>query len=158
MAPRSNSAAQSNDAAPALTRTYEIQKFSGGRWVLDSVADDKKVAIEMSAALMKSGRAPGGVQVMSVQRGRDGQFSEVRIHRAMPNDGAAEKPAAAPAPKAEIKVEPKKTEVGDFKHVERPRTPEPKKSRGSDLLLVLKIAFGLGACAAVVETFRILAH
>ena len=156
MAPRSNSAARSNDAAAAITRTYEIQKFSGGRWVLDSVADDKKVAIDMATALAKSGRASGGVQVMSVQRGRDGQFSEVRIHRAMPNEPTPEKPAV-PAPKPEAKVEVKKAaEVGDFKHSDRPRTPEPQKSRGKDLFLALKVAFGLGFCAAVVEAFHIL--
>jgi hypothetical protein len=152
-------ALQSSDATPAITRTYEIQRFSSGRWMLDSVADDKKVAIEMAAALMKSGRAPGGVQVMAVQRGRDGQFSEVRVHRAMPNDApATEKPASAP--KIEVKPEVKKTtEVRDFKHAERSEAPqEPKKSGFKDVVLALKVAFGLGICAAAFEAMRIALH
>jgi hypothetical protein len=151
-------ALRSSDATPAITRTYEIQKFSSGRWMLDSVADDKKVAIEMAAALTKSGRAPGGVQVMAVQRSSDGQFSEVRVHRSMPNDPqAAEKPVAAP--KAEAKIEPKKaTEIGDFKRLDRPEVPQEPKKKGrfKDLLLALKIAFGLGLCAALIEAFHIL--
>lgn len=150
-------ALRSSDATPAITRTYEIQKFSSGRWMLDSVADDKKVAIEMATALMKSGRAPGGVQVMAVQQSNDGQFSEVRVHRSMPNDPqATEKPA--PASKVEVKPEVRNTaEVRDFKHSDRPEAPqEPKKSRFKDLVLALKIAFGLGLCAALIEAFHIL--
>jgi hypothetical protein len=150
-------ALRSSDATPAITRTYEIQRFSSGRWMLDSVADDKKVAIEMATALMKSGRAPGGVQVMAVQRSQDGQFSEVRVHRSMPNDSqATEKPAAAPKvePKPEVK---KPTEIRDFKHSDQPdAAPEPKQTRFKDLLLALKIAFGLGLCAALIEAFHIL--
>jgi hypothetical protein len=152
-------ALRSSDATPAITRTYEIQKFSSGRWMLDSVADDKKVAVEMAAALMKSGRAPGGVQVMAVQRSQDGQFSEVRVHRSMPNDPqATEKPAAAP--KVEAKPEVKKPiEIRDFKHSDQlDSAPEPRKSRFKDLLLVLKIAFGLGLCAAMIEAFHLLAR
>jgi hypothetical protein len=150
-------ALRSSDATPAITRTYEIQRFSSGRWMLDSVADDKKVAIEMAAALMKSGRAPGGVQVMAVQRSQDGQFSEVRVHRSMPNDPQATEKSAA-APKVDAKPEAKKpADIRDFKHGDRPESPaEPKKSRFKDLLLALKIAFGLGLCAALIEAFHIL--
>ncbi len=149
-------ALHSSDAA-AITRTYEIQKFSSGRWMLDSVADDKKVAVEMATALMKSGRAPGGVQVMAVQRSQTGQFSEVRVYRSMPNDPqAADKPA--PAPRTDSKPELKKPAEGrDFKHGGHPEpTGEPKKGRFKDLVLALKVAFGLGFCAALIEAFRIL--
>jgi len=150
-------ALQSSDAAPAITRTYEIQKFSSGRWMLDSVADDKKVAIEMATALAKSGRAPGGVQVMAVQRSQTGQFSEVRVYRSMPNDPQSTEKQAAP-PKTEAKAEAKKpAEVRDFKHnTQSDAADAPKKGRFKDLVLALKVAFGLGFCAALVEAFHIL--
>ena len=151
-------ALQSSDAGSATTRTYEIQRFSGGRWMLDSVADDKKVALEMAAALMKSGRAPGGVQVMSVQQGRDGQFNQISIHRAMPNSAPTTEKSAA-GPKAEVKAEVKKTEVGDFKSGTHPDKPKaPKKGRFKDVVLALKVAFGLGLCVAIFEAYRLAVH
>jgi hypothetical protein len=150
-------ALQSSDAAPSFARTYEIQRFSNGRWILDSVADDKKVAIEMATALWKGGRAPGGVQVMAVQS-RASQFSEVRVFRSTPNDGAAEK--QAPAPKVEGKVEVKApTEIRDFKHGAHLDAPEsPKKDRFRDLFLALKVATFLGIAAAAFEAFHLLSR
>ena len=150
MAPRSNEA-----VAPAGTaRTYEIRKMSNGRWFLDSVADDKKVAIEMATALMKSGRAPQGVQVMSVQQGANGQFSEVRIYRAMPNDPAGEAPSKAA--KVEVKTDAKTPhEVSDFKHGAHPRQAAEKNK---DVFFALKIAFGFGVTAAAAEAAYLLLH
>src|SRR5579864_4690758 len=96
-------------SAQAPSRTYEVQRFANGRWLLDSVGDDKKVAVAMANALFKSGRAPMGVQVMAVQRGGDGQFSEVRVYRLTPDEqqgAAAVAPAkASTAPKAKLRVE-----------------------------------------------------
>jgi hypothetical protein len=144
MAPRSSEA-----VAPARTpsRTYEIQKYNNGRWILDSVADDKKVAVEMATALMKSGRAPNGVQVMSVQQSSDGQFSQVRIYRATPNDPAPE--AASKTPKVEAKPAPATPHVvSDFKHGAHNVS---EKSKKKDLFFALKIAFGCGVTAAAAE-------
>lgn len=146
MAPRSNEA-----VAPTRTpsRTYEIQKYNNGRWILDSVADDKKVAVEMATALTKSGRAPHGVQVMSVQQSSDGQFSQVRIYRATPNDPAPE--AASKTPKVEAKAAPATPHVvGDFKHGAH-QTTAKEKSKKKDLFFALKIAFGCGVTAAAAE-------
>lgn len=145
MAPPSSEA-----AAPArvTTRSYEIQKLNNGRWFLDSVADDKKVAIEMATALMKSGKAPQGVQVMSVQHGIDGKFSQVRIYRATPNDLAGE--AHPKAVKVEAKTEAKTPhEVSDFKH--GPHAKQPKAKSKKDVFFALKIAFGCGVTAAAAE-------
>jgi len=150
-------ALQSSDAAPSLTRTYEIQRFSNGRWILDSVADDKKVALEMATALWKGGRAPGGVQVMAVQQSHAGKFSEVRVFRSTANDGAAEK--QAPAPKVEGKTAEVKTptEMRDFKHGARSDAPEAAtKNRLRDLLLAVKVATFLGIAAAAFEAIHVL--
>ena len=153
MAPQSNEAS----ASPrVMTRTYEIQRFAGGRWLLDSVADDRKVAIEMATALMKSGRAPAGVQVMSVQQASDGQFSEVRVYRATPND----QPAAEAQPKGPVpgsKSDAKTPhEVGDFKHDGRGDTPNKGKKKSKGILFSLKIAFGVGLAAAATEAAHLI--
>lgn len=104
-------------SAQAPTRTYEIQRFANGRWLLDSVGDDKKVAVAMANALFKSGRAPMGVQVMAVQRGGDGQFSEMRIYRLTPG----EEQSAAVA-QAKASTLPKSTTLPRPRlRVERPR-------------------------------------
>jgi hypothetical protein len=95
-------------SAQAPTRTYEIQRFANGRWLLDSVGDDKKVAVAMANALFKSGRAPMGVQVMAVQRGGDGQFSEARIYRLTPDEqesAAVAQAKASTLPKPKVRVE-----------------------------------------------------
>ncbi len=145
----------SSDAAPSLARTYEIQRFSNGRWILDSVADDKKVAIEMATALSKSGRAAGGIQVMAVQQSRGGKFSEVRVYRSTPSDGASpEKPASAKAAaNSEVKAP---TEIRDFKHVDRHGSEATNKNRFRDLFLALKVALFLGITAAAFEAFHLL--
>jgi len=68
------------------TRTFEIQREVGGRWLLDSIADDRQIAINVANGLLRSGRAPRGVQVVAVQPMASGQFKEVRVYRATPED------------------------------------------------------------------------
>jgi hypothetical protein len=77
---------QPNRIAPAQARTFEVQRRSGDRWLLDSVADDKQIAINLANSLLKSGQARLGVQVVAVLHTEDGQFKEVRVYRATPQD------------------------------------------------------------------------
>lgn len=140
-------------SATAAARTYEIQRFSGGRWLLDSVGDDKKVAIAMANALMKSGRAPLGVQVMAVQRGADGEFKEVRVYRVTPDEqqgAAAAQVKAAPLPKRQLRVErPRLEEDAEGRLVAR-TAPRRRKSEFSlrDWKVLAAIGFVLLWCAA----------
>ena len=89
-----NKNSQSSAGAGAPARTYEIRRQTGGRWFLDSVADEKDVAIAMAKRLLLSSRPHSEVQVASVQTKPDGEFSEVTIFRAKP--GAQPSPAANP--------------------------------------------------------------
>jgi len=136
-------------AVPA--RTYEVQRLSGGRWLLDSVGDDKKVAIAMANALMKSGRAPLGVQVMAVQRSADGQFSEVRVYRLTPEEQqaatAAQVKANAP-PKPKLKVERSHSDFNDDGQLVVRPLRRPKRSEFSlrDWRILAAIGFVLAWC------------
>jgi hypothetical protein len=142
-----------NATAPA--RTYEIQRLSGGRWVLDSVGDDKKVAIAMANALMKSGRAALGVQVMAVQRGADGQFSEVRVYRLTPEEQQSAEAAHAKAnpqqQKPKLKVERPRDEGADGGRTRLRAAPRQRafslKDRG--------MWIGIGAVLALCTVFYV---
>jgi hypothetical protein len=147
----------SRAAQPTGTvRTYEIQHYASGRWVVDSVADEKEVAITMAQSMMRGGRASHGVRVMSVQTKATGEYSEVTIYRRMPGDAepTAPAPKAAPVPKADVKAAAEKR---DFKHVDPPAKPTaPAKSRFGSVMLALKIALIVGLCAVAFEAFHIL--
>lgn len=75
------------------TRSFEVQRRAGDRWVLDSVADDKQLAINLANSLVKGGHARQGVQVVAVLEAEDGKFSEVRVYRATPEDRRKSGPA-----------------------------------------------------------------
>jgi hypothetical protein len=149
-------AAAMTEANPATTRSYEIQRFSSGRWMLDSVSDDKDVALSMAKSLMASGRAASGVRVMSVQRNQNGQFSQITIFRRTPGDPvASEMPASKP--KAENNVQPIQ-EKRDFKHGAEPHPAQPKKGRFADLIFALKLAVGIGVTLAAFQALRLTLH
>jgi hypothetical protein len=85
----------------ATARTYEIHRNSGGRWLLDSVADEKDVAIAMATALLGGARAPSEVRVNAVQIKLDGAFSEVTIFRGTPEEQRASEADTAKARRSE---------------------------------------------------------
>jgi hypothetical protein len=112
ISPVSTTAAPATKPAPKPTttqssssraRNYEIQRLSNGRWLLDSVADDKDVAIAMAQALLGSNRAPAEVRVSAVKIQLDGTFSEVSVFHATAEEKRASKTKsdapAAPAPR-----------------------------------------------------------
>lgn len=138
--------------ATAPARNYEIQRLSNGRWLLDSVGDDKKVAIAMANALFKSGRAPLGVQVTAVQRGADGEFKEVRVYRLTPDEqqgAAAAQVKGAPLPKRQLRVErPRLAEDAEGRLVPRAAAHRKKNEFSlSDWRLWAGIGFVLAWCA-----------
>lgn len=148
--------ARSAQATSAPTRSYELQKFSSGRWLLDSVSDDKDVSIAMAKSLIASGRAPGGVRVMSVQSNRNGQFSEITIFRHNPGEEPARQtPMSSPKPAV---AATSAAATREFKRSDEPRTPAAKKGRFADVLLALKLALGLGIALAAFQALRLMLH
>ena len=136
-------------------RTYEIQRYSGGRWVLDSVADDKEMAVAVAKSLTSGARAPSGVRVLAVQQYDDGQFSEVSVYRSTPLD---EHNAEAAVRKLKVEDEVKAfREQRDFEHKgkgEPPPTPR-KKRRFADVILAVQLAFGIGLTLTAIQMLRI---
>jgi hypothetical protein len=49
--------------------SYEIQKFQGGNWVVDSIFDDQILAIDAAKAIMGGSRAPAAIRVMEESDG-----------------------------------------------------------------------------------------
>lgn len=145
-----------SETGSVTSRSYEIQRFSSGRWMLDSVSDDKDVAIAMAKSLMASGRAPAGVRVMSVQQNPTGQFSQITIFRRAPGESAV---SDAPAPKPKIEADAKPAEdKRDFKHGTQAPATSPKKSRFADLIFALKLAIGIGITLAAFQALRLTVH
>jgi len=141
------------------TRTYEIQRYSGGRWMLDSVADDKEMAVAVAKSLTSGARAPASVRVMAVQQYEDGQFSEVTVYRSTPVD---EHNAEAVVRKLKVEDEVKAfREQRDFerKHKDEPPPPKTrKKGRFADVILAVQLAFGIGLTITAIQMLRIVMH
>jgi len=147
--------ATKDDSALQSSRTYEVQRHAQGRWMVDSVTDDKDVAIEMAKSLMNGRRPPSGVRVMAVELKETGKFAEISVYRStMTDQGRDETPAARPKQNTVSKTS---AETRDFKHGAKP--PEPHKERSSglkNLIRSLQLAFGLAATAAAIEALRLL--
>ncbi len=125
-------------------RNYEVQRYASGRWIVDSVADERDVAIAVAQSLLRSARAPHGVRVMAVQTKPSGEYSQVTIFRRVPGEPepAPSAPVSRPAPKTDVKPA---SEKRDFKHVDPPAKPAARtKGRFAAMMLALKIAFIVG--------------
>ena len=143
-----------NGAALSMpTRTYEVQRLSAGRWIVDSVSDEKEMAIMLAKSLANSKRGQGGVRVMSVMATESGKFSEISLWRSGQPEPQRE---AAPAPKPAPEAPAKHNEVGDFKHLSEPPAPAAKKSGMRNVAYALQAAFGLGVSLAAAEAVYLL--
>ena len=144
------------------TRTYEIQRYSGGRWMLDSVSDDKEMAVDVAKSLMTGKRVPSGVRVMAVRQYDDGQFSEVTVFRSTQLD---EHNAEASIRKLRVEDEVKAfRELREFERQEQAEAeaeaaPQPhktrKKGRFADIILAVQLAFGIGLTFTAIQMLRI---
>ncbi len=131
---KNQSAAPKSSAGRA--RNYEIQRQSNGRWLLDSVADDKDVAIAMAQALLTSNRAPAEVRVSAVQIKLDGSFSEVTVFHAT----AEEQRAAASKTKAGAAAVPAQRSKGKGASAAPQRAAKPLDLAGAKLAIKASLA------------------
>lgn len=147
--------AAKDDATLQAHRTYEVQRHTQGRWTVDTVSDDKEVAIELAKSVMSGRRPPSGVRVISVELRNDGKFSEVAIYRSTMMDQNREEASAA-GPK--IGTKPKSgAEARDFSHSGRPRGAGSERARRLwNLVRTLQLVFGLAATLAALEALHLL--
>jgi len=136
------------------TRSYEIQRYSGGRWVLDSVSDDKEVAVSMAKTLMDGTRSPSGVRVMSCQYNDDGTFSEFTVFRATPVDEHNAE-AQTRRLKFEEEVKTAREERATRRRSERAAVPPKKNRRFNEVILALQLAFGIGITLTAIQMLRL---
>lgn len=155
MRPAANGATTAT-AAALPTRSYEVQKFANGRWTLESVSDDKEVAIAMAKSLLAGGRATSGVRVMSVQNNRAGQFTQITIFRQAPGEESAQTLTTL---EPEIRTKPaRQQEKRDIAQYGTRATSTVKKKRFSDPVLALKLTLALCAAVAAFQALRIALH
>jgi hypothetical protein len=138
-------------SAPSSTKVYEVQRHSEGRWLVDTVSDDREVAIALAKSLMGGRRAPSGVRVMAVMMTDNGKFSEVSVYRSTVLDKGAE---PAPAPRPKIEAKPKPVPEREFKHSDRPK--EAKAKKGFGVVQTLQFAFGIGVLLAALEALHLM--
>jgi hypothetical protein len=147
-------AEKENDSPAGPTRTYEVQRHAQGRWIVDTVSDDKEMAIECAKNLMAGRRPPSGVRVMSVMLSDTGKFSEISVFRSTMADQGRE---AAPASRPKVEAKPKTpTESRDFKHSGQGAAAVAKKRPLRNLFFALQIAFGLGVTLAAAEALYLM--
>jgi hypothetical protein len=60
--------------------SFEVRRYTGTRWLLDAVFDDKVLAVAEAKALMARNRALAAVRVMAVTEDADG-FREWTIYK-----------------------------------------------------------------------------
>jgi|SRR6185437_3761700 len=60
--------------------SFEVRRYTGNRWLLDAVFDDKALAVAEAKALMARNRALAAVRVMAVTEDEDG-FREWTIYK-----------------------------------------------------------------------------
>src|ERR1700745_2527401 len=69
--------------------TYEIRKYTGGRWMLDSIFDDKDDAVDEAKSLMERSRALTAIRVVAVANDETG-FKEWTVYKQSIVDGENE--------------------------------------------------------------------
>jgi hypothetical protein len=69
--------------------TYEIRKYTGGRWMLDSIFDDKDDAVDEAKSLMERSRGLTAIRVVAVANDETG-FKEWTVYKQSIVDGENE--------------------------------------------------------------------
>jgi hypothetical protein len=129
--------------------TYEIRKYTGGRWMLDSIFDDKDDAVDEAKSLMERSRALTAIRVVAVANDETG-FKEWTVYKQSIVDGENEQ-ANQRASQVRREVEAARAQR---KHDGAPKAkPAPKgKQRaawpyyaGMAARVLFVIAIGIGA-------------
>lgn len=129
--------------------TFEIRKYTGGRWMLDSIFDDKDDAVDEAKSLMERSRGLTAIRVVAVANDETG-FKEWTVYKQSIVDGENEQ-ATQRASQVRREVEAARAQ----RKADTPpkAKPAPKKPQGSPWLyyagmaarVLFVIAIGAGA-------------
>jgi hypothetical protein len=117
--------------------SFELRKYAGGRWMLDSVYDDKDLATTEAKSLIEHFRTIPAVRVIAVAE-EDGQFREWTVFKqGMTDDQQAVARTIAPRPAAP----PAAPSVAQTR--EMPVVDRPKRRRISGRRYYARLAGGM---------------
>jgi hypothetical protein len=129
--------------------TYEIRKYTAGRWMLDSIFDDKDDAVDEAKSLMERTRSLTAIRVVAVANDETG-FKEWTVYKQSIVDGENEQ-ATHRASQARREVEVARAQR---KHDAKPKAKAAAKKRqrspwlyyaGMAARVLFVIAIGAGA-------------
>lgn len=117
--------------------SFELQKYGGGRWMLDSVYDDKELATTEAKSLLERFKAIPAVRVVAVAE-ENGQFREWTVFKqGITDDQQAmlrtlqTRPSTPPAPPSAARG------------AEMPAVIRPKRQRMSALHYYVRLTGGM---------------
>lgn len=135
----------------ALLRAYEIHTFAGGKWKIDSVFDDRDLALFEASRMEESGRH-AGVRVIEEEFDESTQKTRVRtIYRGskLDSNNAA---ALEKAKETRIAVAQQKAEIAQHKARKRVEAVQRKKRRQTNPFRLVGLFTAitlLGVCAVI---------
>ncbi len=129
--------------------TYEIRKYTGGRWMLDSIFDDKDDAVDEAKSLMERSRGLTAIRVVAVANDETG-FKEWTVYKQSIVDGENEQ---ATQRASQVRREVEAARAQRKQDVAPKAKAAPKKQRRSPWLyyagmavrVLFVIAVGAGA-------------
>jgi hypothetical protein len=131
--------------------TFEIQKFQGGTWVVDSIFDDQILAIDAAKGIMGGQRAPAAIRV--VEESETGgaprlifRQTSVDEHN---NEAARNKAEVRKEVEAARAVRHNEKMVARAKRTARKPGKPPPSWTGIGLRLVILLMTGIGALGAL---------
>jgi hypothetical protein len=135
----------------ALLRAYEIHTFAGGKWKIDSVFDDRDLALFEAGRMEESGRH-AGVRVIEEEFDESTQKTRIRtIYRGSKLD-SSNAAALEKAKTTRIAVAQQKKEIAQHKarqRVEAVRRAKERKTNPFRLVGLFAAITFLGVCAVI---------
>jgi hypothetical protein len=138
--------------------TYEIRKYSGGRWMLDSIFDDKDHAVDEAKSLMDRSRTLAAIRVVAVTDDETG-FKEWTVYKQSIVDGENEQ-ATQRATQARREVEEARAQRKVVETAAKVVKAVPKKRRsnwpyyaGLGVRLLFVVGVGIGALVMLRRMF-----
>ena len=132
--------------------SYEIRKYVGGRWLLDSVFDDKAAAVDEAKTLMERSRSIPAVRVVAVTDDENG-FHERTVFRQSIVDDENDQ-AMQRAYQAKRELDAARAQRRSERARRKAHQHEPTQPSRRYLGIALRVLFAVGAGAGALVLLR----